>query len=321
MRYLLCWLIFGSLVAGAQPSLFDELWAGGDTVTIELETDWKKLLRHKKDKVYQPTTLRVGGHALAGRVRSRGHIRLEVCRYPSLKIKLDKTPLGQLGYSDLNDLKLVLQCSNRTIADGYLRREKLIYDLHALVSDYYHRTVPIRLLAGKMEIAGFLIESEEQLAARYNATIVNSDQVSTRGLERGAYLNMCLFNYLVLNTDWNVFNLHNVECLSLNGSRDLIPIPYDFDYSGVVSTTYAVPHDGHNLRSVHQPKWLGRHVTEEELSAALIHYRHRKQALIDKVSTCPGLHPSHRERILDRIEDFYDAMNDPKALRSFVVRE
>ncbi|MBB4078211.1 hypothetical protein GGR28_000812 [Lewinella aquimaris] len=317
MRYLFCWLLIGSLYAGAQPSLFDELWECNDTVTIALETNTKRLLRNKKEKSYQPATVHINGRTLSGRVRSRGHIRLEVCRFPSLKIKLDKTALDSLGFTELNDLKLVVQCSSHSAAEGYLRREKLIYDLHAMVSRYHHRTIPVHLYLGDRILEAFLVEAEEQLAARYGAIVVESDQVSTRGLQREAYLNMCLFNYMVLNTDWNVFNLHNVECLQLTESRELIPIPYDFDYSGVVGTTYAVPHDAHNLRSVQQPKWLGRHVTEEELSAALLPFLDARARMVDHVNSCHDLHPGHQKRILDRLTEFYELIENPAALRAF----
>ncbi|MEL7163445.1 MAG: hypothetical protein AAFN92_21990, partial [Bacteroidota bacterium] len=111
MHYrLLIFCCLCGLSLGAQSSLFDTLHASAAPLRIELDTDWKKLIRRKADKAYQPLTLRVHGLgdqpiAFPGKIRPRGHMRLQVCANPSLKIKLDKQALRAAGFSDLNDLK------------------------------------------------------------------------------------------------------------------------------------------------------------------------------------------------------------------------
>ncbi|CAH1000535.1 hypothetical protein LEM8419_01688 [Neolewinella maritima] len=306
----------------AQSSLFDWLSSTQDTVALNLHTDWKQLLRHKSDKAYQSLLLEVDVHTLPGRIRTRGNIRLEVCRLPSLRIKLDKEALGAAGYTDsLNDLKLVLQCSDGTMGQSYLRREQLVYDLHALLSTYHHRTVPVRITVPDEDILrGFLIETEEQLEARYSARLVESEQISTRGLDKAAYVNMCLFNYLVLNTDWNVFNRHNVEFLSINGTNQLIPIPYDFDYAGFVGTSYAVPNEVHRLRSVYQPRFLGRHITADELLAGAQVFIDREQQVRELVDTYPEVLRSQRRRLRRRVNDFYKVLHDERQLIGLLPR-
>lgn len=321
MRGLLCTLLASSAALYAQPSLFDELYGREDTVVISLDTRWKHLLRHRKDKEYQPADVVIGDTRFPARVRSRGHARLEQCALASLKVKLGKEALREAGYPDsLNDLKVVVQCAANPVGESYLRRERLVYELHRIVSEYHHRTVPTRLVVpGGDTLHAFLIETEEQLEARYNARLVEIDYISTRGLDRATYLNLCLFNYLVLNTDFNVFNRHNVECLSVDGGRSLVVIPYDFDYSGFVGTSYAVPHEGHDIRSVYEPKFLGRHVTLEELQAAREIYRRAEADLRQKISTATALREAHRRRLLRRLEEFYDSLEDDRQLEKLVT--
>ncbi|MEO0734088.1 MAG: hypothetical protein AAFZ52_14730 [Bacteroidota bacterium] len=310
------------LSLGGQPSLFDSLHASEAPYRIELATDWKKLIRRKADKAYQPLTLRVYGLGetpleFPGRVRPRGHIRLSVCAYPSLKIKLKKEGLRKAGFSDLNDLKLVLQCSSGEVGVGYHRREKLVYRLHAVYSDHTHRIVPIQLAttgSRQDSLRAFFIEDEEQIAARYGGRILAAKKLSVGALEREAYVNMCLFNYLILNTDWAVFNLHNVEFVTAGDSRDLICIPYDFDYSGFVGTGYAVPQPQLNLHSIYEPKWLGRGVTPEELLTAAAHFRERREAAVALIKTYPGLTSANQRRLLKRLEDFYRLLDKEKLL-------
>ncbi|THH41608.1 hypothetical protein [Neolewinella litorea] len=318
MRLTTLLLLFSAALT-AQPSLFDALYTQGDTAVISLSTEWKPLVRKKKDKEYQPLTLTVNGYTLPGEVRTRGHMRLEVCRLPSLKVKLDKEMLTGLGYSALNDLKVVLQCTNSSTGESYLRREKLMYDLYALVSDFHHRTVPIRLINSEGDtLQGFLVESEEQLEQRYQARIVESDRVSTGSLDKQTYISMCLFNYLILNTDWSVYNRHNVECLRPDEGVAYLPIPYDFDYSGLVGTHYAVPHESMEILSVNHPKFLGRGITLPELTTAAKLFLSREAEMRRLIESYPELDRRRRKFMLERLDDFLEELSDEKALTDLV---
>ena len=317
---LFVWLLL-AVPLGGQSSLFDALAARGDTLVLELDTDWRQLMSRKKDKAYQPLMLRLGGVAdttlaLPGRIRTRGNVRLEVCGNPSLKIKLNKQALAAAGFAgELNDLKIVQQCMNNELGRSYLRREASLYDLHQIFSDYHHRVVPVRLVPrGREEDSyeAFLVESEEQLSARYAAPVMKSKRASTRGMQRAAYVNMCLFNYLILNTDWQVFNLHNLEVLGGGDDNRLIPIPYDFDYAGLVGTSYAVPDPKRNISSVQEPLWLGRGVTPAELHSGAELFLSLREVAEAYIEQHPGLSAQVKKRWLRRFKEFYAVIGSEK---------
>lgn len=313
-----------SMALGAQSSLFDALYTTKDTVEIGLETDWKGLFKNKKKKIYQPITFTInrptGVIVLRGKVRTRGHMRLQVCQNPSLKIKLKKRDLLAAGFTELNDMKCVLQCSRGSLGKSYLKRERMVYEMHPIFSDFHHRVIPIRLtpsegLRGEdAYIEAMFVEDEEQLAQRYEARILEAKRASTAGLDRESYVNMCLFNYLILNTDWQVFNLHNVEFINPKGNLKFIPIPYDFDYSGFVGTSYAVPFESLGIKSVNEPKWLGKDVTEEEMKRGAAHFISRKEEVTSFISDYPTLSASDRKRLLKRLDAFYNVMENEKKL-------
>lgn len=318
---LTCLLLLFFVHLSGQTSLFDELHQRGDSIKIALDTDWKQLIRQKAKKQYQPLTMTVSGLGepltFTGRVRSRGNVRLEVCQYPSLKIKLKKAQLRAAGFSNLNDLKFVLQCSNSSTGAGYSIREQLVYDLHAVYSENHHRIVPMSLRPTEdksLVLRAFMVEDEEQLAARYEGSILKAKRASSGGLNRAAYVNMCLFNYLILNTDWFVYNLHNVEFVSKKGAIKLIPIPYDFDYSGFVGTSYAVPREELDLASIYVPMWLGKAVTPDELRATCAHFMAQRQTAEALITSYPELDKRSRKRLLKRLEVFYDLLENEKRL-------
>jgi len=320
---LFCCLLL-STVLPAQSSLFDALHLTRDTVEIGIETDWKGLFKNKKKKIYQPITLNIqrpfGTISLRGKVRTRGHTRLEVCQNPSLKIKLKKGDLLAAGFTELNDLKCVLQCVRGQLGKSYLKRERLVYEMHPIFSDFHHRVVPIHLkpsegLKGSdPHIEAMFVEDEEQLADRYQARILEAKRASTSGLQREAYVNMCLFNYLVLNTDWQVFNLHNVEFINIRGSLKFIPIPYDFDYSGFVGTSYAVPFETLNINSVYDPKWLGKDISADEIKQGAKHFISKKIEARAFIANYPTLSGSAKKRLLKRFDEFYEVMENEKKL-------
>jgi hypothetical protein len=318
---LTCVLLFFTVLLVAQASLFDELHQQGNVVDVALDTDWKNLLRNKRKKQYQPLRMTVYGLGdtllFTGRIRSRGNIRLEVCQNPSLKIKLKKSQLRAAGFSDLNDLKFVLQCSRGSAGEGYSIREQLVYELHAIYSDNYHRVVPLQVTPTQepdQKLRAFMVEDEEQLAERYEGNVLKTKRASSAGLNRDAYVNMCLFNFLILNTDWHIANLHNVEFVAKKGELKMIPIPYDFDYSGFVGTSYAVPRDELDIGSIYVPTWLGKDVTPEELSAACAHFQSRQEAATKFLENYPGLDNRSRKRLLRRMKDFYDLLASEKKL-------
>lgn len=310
--------LFASVLSG-QTSLFDQFIASGDTVILSLETDWKTLVREKKRKKYQQLdiafSLNGKSYQLKGKIRSRGNIRLEVCSNPSLKIKLKKDQLQAGGFSKNNNLKLVQQCSNSSLGQNYLRRERLVYELHQVYSEHFHRTVPVILRVKDQEdIFAFFVEEEEQLAIRYGRRVMEQKTISTRALDRSAYVNLCLFNYLVLNTDWAIFNRHNVEMVADTSSGKIIPIPYDFDYSGFVGTSYAVPREELNVSSIYTPKWLGKDVSPEELKAGAEHFIKKSDLAKALIEGYPDLKDNDRRRMLKRLEDFNELLRNEKKL-------
>ena len=60
---------------------------------------------------------------------------------------------------------------------------------------------------------------------------------------------MMLFEYMIGNTDWSTYALHNME-LVRKEDGDHLPIPYDFDFSGLVNTIYANPDPKLGIASV-----------------------------------------------------------------------
>ena len=82
---------------------------------LYLSVDWKDIARNKQDKVYQACMVRLSSDRqdsllIVGKVKTRGHMRLEICSFPPLKLKFDKSELAKCGLSPLNEMDIVQQC-------------------------------------------------------------------------------------------------------------------------------------------------------------------------------------------------------------------
>ena len=110
---------------------------------------------------------------------------------------------------------------------------------------------------------------------------------------------MSLFQYMIGNTDYSILALHNVLMIDdAKGVRRTVP--YDFDYSGLVNTHYAVPVKDLNLSSVRERRWRGPCKTEAEVEQALAPFLEKKAELLALPSTLAGLGLERRADQVDR---------------------
>lgn len=317
---------------GAKPSLFQHFNQMEGIPTLTLKTDTKQLIRKKMQEEYQDGYLAFPGPngseiEMQVEVRSRGNMRKQVCYYPPLKIDFDKSALDSIGFDTLDKLKFVIQCKKGKTGEKYLFTEHLIYQFHKPVGpiSYLTKLVKIDMVddKGKVEpLYGFLIEEEEEFARRMGGPVVEVGRLPDRMIDRDAYLKMVFFQYLILNTDWFITNKHNLEFVRPDGEETFYPVPYDFDYAGLVGTTYAVPHPSRGISSVKEAKFLGEDVTMEEAQKMAEFFSSIKSTLYEELKNYPYLDEKEKKDIEQRLDDFYEEMEDEKRLeRNFVTAQ
>jgi len=116
-----------------------------------------------------------------------------------------------------------------------------------------------------MQKFAFLIEDEDHMAAR-NDAIVNKRLVMHPDQGQRVPTNrLCLFEYMIGNTDFSIGQQHNVKLISPDPLSLKIPVPYDFDWSGLVNAPYAKPTPQLNFGNVRERSFRGFCNSEEEL--------------------------------------------------------
>lgn len=316
--------------AEAQQSFFDYLHAQGATMpVITLETDWNLLIRKKMNKEYQPGKLgfvNADGQntGLEIEIKARGNMRKQVCHFPPLRLKLSKKQLKALGFSPYNDIKLVLQCRSGSREEEWLLKEWFIYQLYECISPAALRTKLVKVQGihdgkEKNNLSAFLLEYEDEMAARLGAKVVKQGVMRVSGLERDSYVKTCFFQYMIANTDWSVPNRHNLEFIMAPQYPGIVPIAYDFDYAGLIQTSYAVPYEELPIKSVTDRYFMGHNVTAEEAMEARRHFLAKKGEIMQLCQNFNLLEERARRPMIKFISDFFDLLEDEKRMKRIFV--
>jgi hypothetical protein len=334
MRITLMIMMFQLLwnIADGQAISFLQQLDPDTAADIHVTLDWKALERKKKEKLYVPARVNVltpGGLTLGmdAKVKTRGHMRLSICTYPPLKLKIDKNDLADHACSDLNEMDIVHPCHNGDEYDQLLLREYLAYKIYEVITPYSFQTRLIRLHYVNSDQSeahdptyAFLVENEEEFVSRFGAKRYNSATISRNAIEREAYLRMSLFQFMIGNTDWHMPSRHNLDFVGIPGHPLLITIPFDFDYSGLVSAPYAAHHESIKLSSVEVRYYQGWCEPIADVEAQIKYFLEKKEEIMALPKTIEGLDAKSLEHVQSYLEDFYAILENPKKLENQVIR-
>lgn len=312
-------------------SMFNVL-ARENILHLYIKTNFKQLIKEKKKEEKLEGLLSYKnreGQEVEQNIllRTRGNMRKNICYYPPIKIYFPKKDLKEAGLQPkFNDYKIVLGCKSGKVAQNYVLKEYLIYKLYQEMTDLSFRVQLIHLtiqdLEGKqktVESYGFIIENEDELAARINAEIFEPKILSPKTIEPSQYDLMTVFQFMVGNTDWYMYNKHNLKSFKFEKSLP-ITIPFDFDYAGLVGTGYAVPHEKLPIKSVEERFFLGRCRDEGVYESTLQLFRNKKEAILNTCSNFPYLDKQNRKAVLNYLEAFFEILDSSKRTKKLIIQ-
>ncbi len=179
------------------------------------------------------------------RVRARGNFRRKNCYFTPVKIRIKKEDAKGTLFKGNKELKLVVPCLKESNANDNVIKELLAYKFYEIISPYHFKTrlLDLRLKEqrGKKiqehKLKAFFIEDIDELEDRFGGKEQKRDihplQQDSLNSVRNAF-----FQYMIGNIDFSTSFQHNQKMLFVNGFS--IPIPYDFDMSGLCDVSYAV---------------------------------------------------------------------------------
>jgi hypothetical protein len=250
------------------------------------------------------------------RLRSRGIFRNQYCKYPPIQLNFKKADFGYSDLDSITKLKMVTECSSGSENRGYLLREYLIYKMFNVLTDTSFR---VRLLTvnyidsenkrRSLKQYSFFIEPLDMLMARTNSVEVKSPALNQKHIIPYVMDRLAIFNYMIGNYDWSIPGQHNVKVIKpliIESSGLGIAIPYDFDWTGVVNASYALPTEEIGTASVRERIYTGICRSREVFKKDLEIFAEKKDEFYKIVNEFPYLNQKEKRDISRYLDDFFD---------------
>ena len=277
-------------------------------LAVTLSTDLGNLLSGKIKDDYQAATFacKLPDSSFVKeeiRLNARGHSRRQICDIPPIRLLFRNATSPRL--SSLKTLKLVNVCRYSSADRQLLLKEYLIYKMYNLLTEKSFR---VRLLNVTFEDSkgkkksftqyGFLVENVDAVAKRNKCKEMNDVKIDQETTDRANMTLVSLFEYMIGNTDWSVWNNHNIKLLYPKRDSTARPfsVPYDFDNSGLVNADYAVADPIMGVESVVQRVYRGFGRTQEELDNTILLFNNKKEKIYELVNKFEPLSASVKKR-------------------------
>lgn len=301
-----------------KPSTFD-YFNSEEVLHISLGFDLKSFIDNKNNPENFDALITIYGKSDTlmefVNIKARGNMRRSYCSFPPLTIKFKKAP----------DIKVVTHCRNSDIHTSYLFREYLAYKLYNQLTPYSFKTrlvkidyVDTKKQGHVISEYGFLIENEDKMAERNLAMVIDNDNISQRHMQSLDMTRLALFNYMIGNTDWSVLSQHNVKILRpVNEFTDEgIPVAYDFDYSGFVSTAYAAPSKDLPIKTTAERYYQGNCINPVELQTVIEEFEVLQPTFVKTIRDFELLPDNARKKLEYYVDGFYKSYRNQNVLIS-----
>ena len=313
-------------------SLFSKLY-NTSNLHITIETDVEQIIKNKSldGNHYQSAVLSCENDKVSiikGEisVRPRGITRKSKCSFPPLMLKADSLQEANLNLGPSKNVKLVTYCKDSLGYPSWIIKEYLVYKVYNEFSPHSFnvKLAEIRIVDNKgtfptIEQSGFIIEPLDELASRVNCRVIE-DSESIQRVHREKYKTLTMFQYMVGNTDWNFTKRHNVRLLECDPQHGPIPVPYDFDFSGIVNANYAKPHPMLPINSVRDRLFQWRGSEDEDFSEIAMVFNNKK-GVTEDIFNAPELSKKYNiAEVENYLNEFYQNIDNPEFIKKEILK-
>jgi hypothetical protein len=298
------------------------LFASSDPVQLTIRAPLSTIIRNRQTQTPISGTLTdPTGNALPVTLTLRGITRRtsEICDFPPLRVNFVGTPPGGSLFAGQNKLKLVTHCRNSTSFQQHVLLEYAAYRMYNLLTprSFGVRLANITYVDGDgRQIAsrpGFFIEELKDVAGR-NGTVEThgGERIPVSWLSPADSGRYALFQHMIGNHDWSMRAgpagddcCHNAPLIGPQSPGGVMPIPYDFDFSGMVGAPYATPPDELGISDVRQRSYRGYCMHNAAVLAAAQQMRSERPQLLAILAQTPGLAARAQQTAAAYLERFF----------------
>ena len=311
-----------------EPGVRARLFESATPLALTLRADFKAVLRDRDTATAKWRPAQVSYTDSTGKpvevdasVRTRGIFRLRpgTCAFPPLRLNIARKSAKGTLFEGIDRPKLVTHCQNeRAEYEQIILQEYLLYKMYNLLTplSFDVRLARVRYedTQGKMEPVtawAFLIEEDDAMAARNGGRILKHKGARPGDLDDQVMTQVSVFQYMIGNTDWSVTGLHNATLVQLDSGR-IAPVPYDFDFAGIIGARYAGVDPRLRIKSVKQRLYRGMCIPESSLAPVLDLFRAKRDAIYAVYDGVDAVTPENAKRGRAFLDAFFEIIKDDR---------
>ncbi|MEO7410730.1 MAG: hypothetical protein ABIU10_05350 [Sphingomicrobium sp.] len=319
-------LAFAALVAAASTQAAEPakpLFASDDVIRITIKGPVDTIAKApEKSRASYPGSVTVAGttDVLPVQLAQRGITRRkgDVCQFPPLRVTFPAPPPAGSLFAGQRRLKLVTHCRAAEAFQQYVLMEYATYKL-------YNQITPMSIRARLVRV-DYVADNGSPIISRVGFFLEDVDDVARRNGLREAKMGaripvaslsavdsarVGMFEYMIGNLDWAMqagpggSNCCHNNPLIGPGPAGLVPVPYDWDFSGLVDTPYATPPESVNVTSVRQRRYRGFCRHNAEARSAIAAVRAQQGPLMATFAAVPGMDPKTAKKAAGYLGGFF----------------
>ncbi len=310
-----------------------DIFASDNIMKVTISSDFKNLVKQKYKDEYQPALFQYyyNDTVVVTRnitIKPRGNMRKSTCFFPPLKLNFLKSEVVVKEMKEFDKMKMVLDCKRGNAYEQYLLSEYFAYKIQNIITEYSFRVRLIHVTyvdtAGKYKTAtryAFLIEDKDQMADRLNSVPIETKSIRDQMTDLPILANAYLFQYLIGNTDWSIPARHNIQMIKSKNPDVTKPyvIPFDFDYAGIVNTSYAIPDEQLGTESVRERVYRGVCIPESYIHSSARHFMEKKAQIYALYENSTLLDKNNTRSTLDYLDEFYTIIENENLLKKNIL--
>jgi hypothetical protein len=346
VRALLLAVAALALVAAETASAKSDLFSDTAPLKLVLTAPFKTLVPAAKSKIETyPASLQVSegsepARTLAIQVRPRGQMRRTTfCDFPPIELRFgDKSELRGTVFKGQKKLKLVTYCIDQDAYEQRVVLEHLAYRMYNVITPMSFRVRSAEVTyrdgpsAKGVTRFGYVLEDLNDLADRNDVKALDlaSKQFTPAQFDQHAAARAALFEFMIGNLDWDFTAgpkdttcCHNSRPVAASDTpplRDITPIPYDYDLSGLVDSPYAAPPEGIPLDRVTQRLYRGYCSSSAEIGPVIAEYRAHRAEITAVVTSEPRLDAYFRAKTVKFLDGFFSLIDDPGQVQRQIIK-
>jgi lambda repressor-like predicted transcriptional regulator len=316
--------------APAKKAIFD-LFSADEMTNLTITCDFDSIKANLRSKTYSVGSLEIkqGNKSttlLNVKLRSRGKSRRVMCDFPPLKVKFSKESLKANGLETYDEFKLVTHCMEDYYSEVLIKKEFLVYKLYNLLTPLSYNAKLANITYKntgssftKMKNIGILIEDPDCLSHRNQCSTLSQEVINLDSLNKHQEKITSVFQYMIGNADWSYAMARNMELIR-QADGQIVPVPYDFDYSGLVKAPYSRANAALGQKTVLDRVYLGNAKSYQELKECLDYFISKKKELLAIIDDFKDLPMNERKEMKAYLNSFFDIIKDAARVENEMLK-